>query len=651
MNPGLLGGIALGGALLFSLLGLALAALAWYGRDWRALEASRRVVGLVLLAALTAFAALEAALLSGDFAVRYVANHHSLRDPLWITLVTPWAALEGSLLLWATLQTFYTTLVTRRIGRDLDPWRAPLVLMVLFGLQVFFFGVMVLMANPFEAVPNPPTDGRGPNPLLQNHWMMAVHPVLMYLGFVGLSVPFAYAVAAMIARRYQSWIVDTRWWTLVAWGFLTAAIVAGGWWSYEVLGWGGYWAWDPVENASFIPWLLASAFIHTAQVQERKGLFRSWNFAFITLAFAATVLGTFLTRSGVIQSVHAFASGPIGPVFLGFFLLVLVLGFGLLSRTFSEVRDAGEIRWLSREGALLLGSLLFQTLAFVVLLGTLWPLVIEATTGAKVSIGAPFFNQVSAPLGVGLLLMGVGPVLPWRNSGAEVQRNLVWLGLALLGGTALGLLVGWTLGVSLALGLFAYNLLAVGLMLSQGIRERARSLGVSAWASFVSLAVISRRRFGSHIVHVGVALLALSVAFSQTYRAEAQKTLQIGETWRVMGLSLTLEGLGAREEANRTAVIARVRDERLGELRPRLNFYPSMGAPLAAPNVRYTLYQDYYLVLQAFDQQKAQWATLRLIVTPMVFWLWVGGVLMVLGSVYALWPRPGPLRAQGQVGV
>jgi len=651
MSPGLLGGLALNGALLFSLLGLVLGALAWRTQDMRMLEASRRVAGLVLLAAVTAFAALEAALLGNDFSVRYVANNHSLKDPLWVTLVTPWAALEGSILLWATLQTFYTTLVSRRIGRDLDPWRAPLVLMILFGLQVFFFAVMVLMANPFEAVPNPPLDGRGPNPLLQNHWMMAVHPVLMYFGFVGLSVPFAYAVASMATRRYQSWVHDTRWWTLVAWGFLTAAIVAGGWWSYEVLGWGGYWAWDPVENASFIPWLLATAFIHTAQVQERRGLFRTWNFAFITLAFAATVLGTFLTRSGVIQSVHAFASGPIGPVFLGFLLLVLLLGFGLLSRTFGEVRDAGEIRWLSREGALMAGSLLFQTLAFVVLLGTFWPLVIEAINGAKVSVGAPFFNQVSAPLGVGLLLlMGIGPMLPWRNTSAEIRRNLAWLGLALLGGAALGLLAGWTVGVSLAVGLFAYNLLAVGLMIVKGMEERARALGVSHWQAFMELAALNRRRFGSHIVHTGVALLALSVAFSQTYRAEAQKTLQIGETWSVMGLSLTLEGLGAREEANRIAVIAPVRGEGLGELRPRLNFYPSMGAPLAAPSVRYSLYRDYYLVLQAFDRQEGKWATLRLIVTPMVLWLWVGGALMVLGTVYALWPAPHRITAQRPLG-
>ncbi len=328
MTPALLGNLGVSLALAFSLLGLALGLLAYFQGDGRFLKGARALAPLALLGALAAFLALEWALLTHDFSLAYVARNHSTKDPLWVTLVTPWAALEGSILLWGLLQTLYTLLASRK---PLDPWRASLVLAVLYGVQVFFFGVMATIASPFETLASPPQDGVGPNPLLQNHWMMAVHPVLMYLGFVGLSVPFAYAVAAMAVRRYQTWVEETRWWTLIAWGFLTAGKVAGMWWSYEVLGWGGYWAWDPVENASFIPWLLATAFLHTAIVQQTRGAFKVWNFAFVTLAFAATVLGTFLTRSGVIQSVHAFAEGPVGPAFLGFFLLVMGLGLGLLS--------------------------------------------------------------------------------------------------------------------------------------------------------------------------------------------------------------------------------------------------------------------------------------------------------------------------------
>ncbi|MCX7739664.1 MAG: cytochrome c biogenesis protein CcsA [Meiothermus sp.] len=647
MTPGLLGGIALAGALVLSLLGLALAVLAHTLRDGRYLEAARRTSLLSLVAAATSFGALEWAILTDDFSVAYVANHSASVNPLWVKLVTPWAALEGSILLWALLQTLYTWLVSLRVGRSLDFWRAPSALATLFLVQVFFFAVMVFVAHPFDRVPNPPAEGLGTNPLLQNHWMMAVHPVLMYLGFVGLSVPFAYAVAAMLARRYQSWIHETRWWTLVAWGFLTAAIFTGKWWSYEILGWGGYWAWDPVENASLIPWLLATAFLHTAQVQERKGLFKGWNFAFITLAFAATVFGTFLTRSGVIQSVHAFASGPVGAWFLAFLLGVLALGLGLLARVFGDIREAGEVRWKSREGALLAGALFFGTFAFVVVVGTLWPLVVELLSGAKVSVGAPFFNQVSAPLGVFmLLLMGIGPLLPWRQAREEVLKNLAAMLTALGVGMLIGLGLGLSLGVSLAIGLFAYNLTAVVLMVAQGVKERSRALGIPPSQALLELAASHRRRFGSHIVHLGVALAALSIAFSQTYRYTEQKTLQIGEVWQTRGLEVRLLGLTAREEANRFAALAPIQVRATsrdgwgadGRYETRLNFYPQMSSPLATPVVRYTLYNDYYFVLMQFDQERGQWATLKIIVTPMVLWLWVAGALIVLGTVYILWP-------------
>ncbi|RDI96010.1 heme lyase CcmF/NrfE family subunit [Meiothermus sp. QL-1] len=647
MTPGFLGGIALVAALLFSLLGLGLSALAHFLQDGRYLRAAQRTSLLSLLAAALSFAALEWAILTNDFSVSYVANHSASVNPLWVKLVTPWAALEGSILLWALLQTLYTWLVSLRVGRSLDVWRAPFALGTLFAVQVFFFAVMVFVAHPFDAVPNPPPEGLGTNPLLQNHWMMAVHPVLMYLGFVGLSVPFAYAVAAMLARRYQSWIFETRWWTLVAWGFLTAAIFTGKWWSYEILGWGGYWAWDPVENASLIPWLLATAFLHTAQVQERKGLFKGWNFAFITLAFAATVFGTFLTRSGVIQSVHAFASGPVGAWFLAFLLGVMALGLGLLARVSREIREAGEVRWQSREGALLAGALFFGTFAFVVVVGTLWPLVVELASGAKVSVGAPFFNQVSVPLGVFmLLLMGIGPVLPWRHTRGEVVRNLAAMLIALATGFLIGLGLGLSLGVSLAIGLFAYNLTAVGLMVAQGVRERARALGLPPSRAFFELAATQRRRFGSHIVHLGVALAALAIAFSQTYRYTEQKTLQVGEAWQTRGLEIRLLSLTAREEANRFAALAPIEVRSIsrdgwgadGRYETRLNFYPQMSSPLATPVVRYSLYNDYYFVLMQFDQEKGQWATLKVIITPMVFWLWVAGGLMVLGTAYILWP-------------
>ena len=635
MTPGLLGNVALVLGFVFTALGFVLAALAWWAKDARYVEAAKRAAVFSFLAALLAFFALEWALLTDDFSIVYTAQNHSTKSPTWVKFATLWAALEGSILLWATFQALYTLLAARRLR---DYWMAPAVLGTLFAVQLFFFGVMLFVANPFTPVPNPPTEGPGPNPLLQNHWMMAVHPVLMYLGFVGISVPFAYAVAAMLARRYQSWVAETRWWTLIAFGFLTAAIFAGGWWSYEVLGWGGYWAWDPVENASFIPWLLLAAFLHTALVQARRGMFKTWNFAYVTLAFAATVFGTFLTRSGVIQSVHAFVEGAVGPVFLGFLLLVLLVGFTLLSRVASEVRDVGGLNLLSREGLLLGGSLVFATMAFVVVLGTLFPLFVEAVTGDKVSVGAPFFDSVFAPLGAALLfLMGAGPVLPWGKVDGYAARAFSAMLSAFALATALALLLGATFGVAIGVGLFAYNLVAVLAQAGRGVAAW-RKKGRGALSALLAYLTRAREQAGAQMVHFGVALAALAIVFSQAYRVDVQKTLEIGERAALGGVELALLRLDARDEGFRYAVVAEVEVEGVGRMYPRLHYYPTMNSPLAAPSVHYGLYNDDYLILQAFDTEAGRWATLRLVRTPLVLWLWIAGGIILFGVLYIVFP-------------
>jgi len=635
VTPGLLGNVALVLGFVFTALGLLLSLFAWWAKDARYVEAAKRAAWLSFLAALAAFFALEWALLTDDFSIAYTAKNHSTKSPTWVKFATLWAALEGSILLWATFQALYTVLAARKLK---DYWMAPAVLGTLLGIELFFFGVMLFVANPFAPVPHPPSEGPGPNPLLQNHWMMAVHPVLMYLGFVGISVPFAYAVAAMLARRYQSWVAETRWWTLVAFGFLTAAIFAGGWWSYEVLGWGGYWAWDPVENASFIPWLLLAAFLHTALVQERRGMFKTWNFAYITLAYAATVFGTFLTRSGVIQSVHAFVEGAVGPVFLGFLLAVLLVGFSLLSRVASEVRDVGGLNLVSREGLLLGASLVFATMAFVVVLGTLFPLIVEAATGDKVSVGSPFFDAVFAPLGaVLLLLMGAGPLFPWGGIDAYAARALSLMASALALATAVALLFGAGFGVALGVGLFAYNLTALLAQAGRGV-SAWRKKGRGALAAVLAYLTRARRQVGAQLVHFGVALAALAIVFSQAYRVDAQKTLEIGEQARIGGLEVRLLDLRAKDEGFRFAVIADVEVEGVGVMHPRLHYYPTMNSPLAAPSVHYGLYNDDYLILQAFDTEEGRWATIRLVRTPLVLWLWIAGGIILFGILYIVFP-------------
>ncbi len=406
----------LGSASVFIAFGLAL-----YGAVAGIVGASRRDARLQTSARLAAVAGfvmatvavvvMQTALLGNDFSVEYVANHSRIASPVWVKVVTMWAALEGSILLWAWLLTGYTALLA--VTAPLSPLR-PWAISIMQSVQVFFLGVLAFAANPFIVMAVPPLDGPGPNELLQNHWMMAVHPLLMYLGFVGLTVPFAYAMAALITRRPGTeWMAQTRRWTLTGWGFLSAAIVAGGWWSYEVLGWGGYWAWDPVENVSFMPWLTATAFIHSVQVQERRRMLKPWNVLLIIATFSLSILGTFLTRSGVVSSVHAFGNGPVGPSFLAFFLVVTLVSFGLLALRWDDVRDRGDLdSVVSREGGILGVNILFVTLTAAVLLGTLFPLVIEALSGDKVTVGPPFFDQVTLPLWMLVfLLMGIGPLL------------------------------------------------------------------------------------------------------------------------------------------------------------------------------------------------------------------------------------------------
>ncbi len=641
MIPAAVGDVSLVVAVLFSLLGLLAAVAAWYSRDARYIQMAKRAALVSFLGTLAAFAALEWALLSDDFSVIYVASNSTRANPTWVKFATLWAALEGSILLWALFQTLYTWLAGRRMR---DYWISPVALGTLFVIQLFFLVNVLFVINPFIVLPHPPSDGPGPNPLLQNHWMMAVHPILMYLGFVGLSVPFAYAIAAMWTRRYQTWVTETKWWLIIAWGFLTAAIYAGGWWSYEVLGWGGYWGWDPVENASFIPWLLATAFLHTAMVQERRGLFRTWNFALVTLAFAATVFGTFLTRSGVIESVHAFAGGPVGPIFLSFLLVILAVGFGLLGRVSSEVRDVGAVQPLSREGLLLFGALVLVTMAFVVILGTLFPLLVEAFNGAKVSVGAPFFNQLFVPLGyLLLLLMGLGPVLPWRRAEPETLRVVVWMAIALVLGTALGLVVGWTLWVSLTVGFVLFNLVALGWLSFGPALRRARATGASPLKTFFSQFAHSHRRFGGYTVHLGVIVAALAISFSQSYRLDVQKTLDIGQKWNVVGRDIVVHKLRLVREPYRDSVVADVEVSGLGVAHPRLNYYRSSQTPFASPAVTYTWLKDYYLVLQAFDQEKGSWVTLRLVVTPLVLWLWISAGIIIFGTLLILWPTAAPV--------
>ncbi|HEX2038883.1 MAG TPA: cytochrome c biogenesis protein CcsA, partial [Acidimicrobiales bacterium] len=372
------------------------------------LRTGRVYAWLVLAGAVVAVVAMQRALLTHDFSLQYVAENNSRSTPVLFSITGMWSALEGSILLWALVLAGYLAAMVRhfrdRAGDRLVGWATATV----FVVVIFFFGLMLGPANPFREVAGAvPSDGPGPNPLLQQHVLVAFHPPLLYLGYVGFTVPFAFAVAALVTGRVgEGWLVETRRWTLFAWGFLTAGIVLGSWWSYEVLGWGGFWAWDPVENASFLPWLTATAFVHSVMVQERRGVLRVWNLSLLVATFSLTILGTFLTRSGVLDSVHAFTESSIGPAILGFFALVVAVGVGLIGWRGDRLRSTGAIEApVSRESAFLANNVLFAAFAFVVLLGTVFPLLAEAIDGERISVGRPYFDRMTTPIALVLLFL------------------------------------------------------------------------------------------------------------------------------------------------------------------------------------------------------------------------------------------------------
>ncbi len=637
---GALGQVALIMAFAFCLLGLVLAYLGGRSGDERSIEAARRSTWAVFALVSLSLLILLVALLRDDFSVRYVAAHSMIASPTWVKITSLWGALEGSILLWAWLLAGFTFILSLTLRPDaLRPW----ALAAMFFSLLFFVGVCVSIASPFTPVASLLADGRGPNPALQNHWMMAVHPVLLYLGFVGLSVPFAYAVAALITGQLSDhWVITTRRWTMVAWAFLTAAIVAGGWWSYETLGWGGYWAWDPVENASFIPWLLTTAFLHSIQIQEKRGLMRAWNVWLIVLAYSSTVLGTFLNRSGVVQSVHAFAGGPVGPAFLAFLSLLLIGGIGLAAWRAPYLRDHSDTPApISKEGAFLAGNWLFLVFAFVVLLGTLFPTFVEAVQGRRdASVGPTFYNTFAIPLGLGLLLlMGIGPLLPWRRAQGESLKKAM-LPLIVSGAVAAALAFAFglrNLGIVLTVALSAYNIVGLALLTLRAAMQSG-SLGTALKAQ--------PRRYGAYLAHLGLVVVALGIAFSTTYRHETELTLNLGAP-AVVALKeqLQLNSMQRIDKGFGTSALVGVSiDKRPFEA--RINTYNQSGsAVFPSPAVRYGVFGDTYLVATSIDP-KGKWASVHLIESPLVSWIWWGTLIICIGAGITL---KAPVRTVSEV--
>ena len=633
--------------------------------------ALRAPVMVLLVGALVAFAALELAILTHDFTIEYVARHSSTATPFVFLLASGWAALEGSIVLWGTVLALFTWLVARTVtGRDVLGAGA---LAVMGAVALFWFGLMATAANPFsictEVVEGvcsasswlpvgaaaAPADGLGPNPLLQNHILMAVHPPMLYLGYVGFTVPFAFAVSALATgRQGRAWLDRTHRWALIAWTFLTAGIVLGAWWSYEVLGWGGYWAWDPVENAALLPWLVGTAFIHSAVVQRRRGMLQAWNFVLVIATFALTILGTFLTRSGVIASVHSFTQSAVGPALLGFLAVTTIGALALFALRAESVASSKRLESLSsREGFFLLNNLLLTLFAFTVLVGTVYPLVVEAFNGREVSVGRPFFDRVSVPIAFALLLaIGMGAVAPWRIATPRVLWSRTRLGvmIGLLAGAGAVLVGVRSVAVVVVVVLAGFLVATIaGFFARQVSRRRG---GAGSWGRAVVAEVAADPGYwGGQISHIGLALAAVAIATTSVLALRAEVRLAVGETAVVGDYCVEYLGPFQRTEPNRlvrgaeVAVLDATCRETRATLQPRIHQYPNATQAVATPAVRTGLIDDVYVSLAGGADDRV---VLDVFIFPLQWMLWLGGLIVVAGGVVALGRKARRERAPAE---
>ncbi|HEU4318952.1 MAG TPA: heme lyase CcmF/NrfE family subunit [Acidimicrobiia bacterium] len=618
---------------------------------------------ILLGGAIAAMGAMTLALLTDDFSLVYTANHHAIATPFPFDVATAWAALEGSIVLWGLVLAGFTWFVYRRYERSPDQLGAA-ALAVMGAVSVFFFGLMITVANPFEvctlaaengclqsspwpfALVDAPADGPGPNPLLQNHYMMAFHPPILYLGYVGMTVPFAYAIGALaVGVAGPEWLRRSHRSTLVAWSFLTLGILLGGWWAYEVLSWGGYWAWDPVENASLMPWLVATAFLHSGIVQQRRGMLQAWNLILVISAFSLTILGTFLTRSGTINSVHSFTQSAIGPALLGFLVLTLVGSFTLFSTRAELVSSSPRIDSLvSREGTFLVNNLLLSVFAFIVLIGTTYPLILEAFTGTQVGVGEPFYNRLAVPLAFLLILvMGFGPVTPWGAADPKIIWRRTWLSglIALAVGLLTAVLVtrnGWVV-LAIVLGTFVIATL-VGLLVEQ-VSRRVTGAGESTGTALRKVTTGDGAFWAGQLSHAGVVLIAIGIAFAANLGAHAEVELAPGESTVFEGYTITYESPFSRSEPGKTSVGARLtvtRDGALvGVVEPAANIFGSEQSAVSTPDVLHTPSGDVYVTLLGIPSTDI--ATFTLDTSPMIWVLWFGGLVTVAGGFLALAAR------------
>ncbi len=617
---------------------------------------------MILLASI----GLWTALLTKDFSVAYVAGHIASNMPSAYIFTAFWSGQEGSMLFWALILSMYASIAmftNRKKNHELVPWAAG----TLSAILLFFIVTICFKANPFTRLDFIPADGRGMNPQLQNPGM-AIHPPNLYLGYVATAVPFSFAIAALFTRRLDAeWLGVVRRWSLLSWFFLTVGILLGMWWAYVELGWGGYWAWDPVENSSFLPWLTTTAFLHSIMIQEKRGMLRKWNVVLVVVSFLLAIFGTFITRSGVIESVHSFAQSPVGPWFATFFFLSVGITAFLVGTRLRDLEAKAELESLvSREAAFLYNNLVLVGIAFAVMWGTIFPIISEWVKGTKITVGPPFFNSVNVPLGLLLLLLtGVGPLIAWRKASASNLKR------QFLTPTVTGVVVG---GALLALGmrngyaLMAYALcgFVTGTIVQEfykGIRARQTIHEESLIVAFFRLIGRNRRRYGGYIVHAGVVMLFAAFA-GLAFKTDHDVTLKPGESYQVQDpyghtWRFVSQGVSTNQQPNRDVIAVALETYRDGKpmgltTSEKRQYLDSQGQPLFQPitqvAIRTTPQLDTYVVLAGV--RGADTAEFRVTFNPLVVWVWTGGYLMLLGGLIVMWPQAEKRRPQsGYVAV
>jgi len=641
--------------------------LGYYKRSFKLVDSARLAMQLMFPLITIASVLLMYLLATDAYYVSFVYEVTSRSMPMYLKITALWGGQAGSLLFWAWTLTAFSAAVTLREwdrDRDLLPW----VVVVNSVTAAFFIGLVVFFENPFAkfwqtidgsvisamfqpagAVPFTAPDGQGLNPLLR-HPGMIIHPPMLYLGFVSYVIPFSFALAALITGRTDDrWTRITRRWAIVAWLFLSIGLVLGGRWAYDVLGWGGYWGWDPVEIAALMPWLVGTAFLHSVMIQEQRGMFKEWNMILIILTYILVIFGTFLTRSGVLSSVHAFAQSAIGPAFFIFIGITIVISVSLLIYRWSDLKAESELTsLLSRESLFLLNNLLFISILIVCFWGVLFPLISELVTGQKVTVGPPFYERATGPLFAGLLfLMGIAPLSAWGKTTLKTLGRSSWKSAAISTVVVLGFVIFLKMYNPYAIIGFAVVIFSALITLHEFWRAASARSRVQKENLFVALWRIfgkNRRRYGGYLIHLSVIMMAIGIIGLEMFQTETQGTLRQGESITIRDYKVTYTDLAIFDtNDNRNLARAVVSIEKngkyVGELYPRRDYFYESQQPMTIPGVRSTIEDDLYVLLVDWQPITTEGATFKIYHNPLVNWLWWGTYLLIIGSLVAMWPQ------------